>query len=123
MCFVRKQIYLQSKTLRSEEMRLKGQEIEQWMGFRKLSRDLQQKLRNYRQYVWRETKGVDVGNLLNNLPHDLKRNIKSELGLELLLNVSFSGPLTESLSLLFIVYSFFSQFMKLKKLKLDSHYI
>ncbi|KAH9677318.1 cyclic nucleotide-gated ion channel 1 [Citrus sinensis] len=81
------QIYLQSKTIRSEEMRLKGQEIEQWMGFRKLSRDLQQKLRNYRQYVWRETKGVDVENLLNNLPSDLKRNIKSELGLELLLNV------------------------------------
>lgn len=117
-----KQIYLQSKTIRSEEMRLKGQEIEQWMGFRKLSRDLQQKLRNYRQYVWRETKGVDVENLLNNLPNDLKRNIKSELGLELLLNVSFSSPLTEFKSL-FIVYSFFSQFMKLNKLKLVSNYI
>lgn len=103
-----KQIYLQSKTIRSEEMRLKGQEIEQWMGFRKLSRDLQQKLRNYRQYVWRETKGVDVENLLNNLPNDLKRNIKSELGLELLLNVSFSSPLTEFISSIYCLLFLFS---------------
>lgn len=30
------QIYLQSRTAKAEEMRLKGQEIEQWNGFRKL---------------------------------------------------------------------------------------
>ncbi|KAJ0092753.1 hypothetical protein Patl1_25787 [Pistacia atlantica] len=78
-------------------MRLKGQEIEQWMGFRKLSNNLQQKVRKYRQYVWRETKGVDVEKLVKNLPKDLRNRVKSELGLELLLKVPLFQNMNEPL--------------------------
>lgn len=86
--FLVKQIYLQSKTIRSEEMRLKVREIEQRMPFQKLSGNLQQQIKKYQQYVWRETKGVDVENLISNLPRDLRRNIKRELCLDLLKKVS-----------------------------------
>ncbi|KAJ4705869.1 Cyclic nucleotide-gated ion channel 1 [Melia azedarach] len=81
------QIYLQSKTIRSEEMRLKLREIEQWMPYQKLSKDLQQEVRKHQQYIWRETKGVDVENFLNNLPKNLKRSINRELFLRFLLRV------------------------------------
>ncbi|GAY69121.1 hypothetical protein CUMW_269560 [Citrus unshiu] len=73
------QIYLQSKTMRSEEMRLKLREIEQWMPYQKLSKDLQQQVKKHQGYVWRETRGVDVENFLNTLPKNLKRNINREL--------------------------------------------
>ncbi|XP_031262125.1 cyclic nucleotide-gated ion channel 1-like [Pistacia vera] len=69
------QTYLQSKTIRSEEMRLKGREIE---------------------YIWQETNGVDVDNLPNNLPKDLRMNIKRELCLELLKKVEEFKKLNET---------------------------
>ncbi|KAK9225811.1 hypothetical protein WN943_010856 [Citrus x changshan-huyou] len=70
---------IQSKTMRSEEMRLKLREIEQWMPYQKLSKDLQQQVKKHQGYVWRETRGVDVENFLNTLPKNLKRNINREL--------------------------------------------
>ncbi|XP_006422165.2 cyclic nucleotide-gated ion channel 1-like [Citrus sinensis] len=90
------QIYLQSKTIRSEEMRLKVREIEQRMPFQKLSGNLQQQIKKYQQYVWRETKGVDVENLISNLPRDLRRNIKRELCLDLLKKVEEFKKLDEA---------------------------
>lgn len=69
-------------------MRLKLREIEQWMPYQKLSKDLQQEVRKHQQYIWRETKGVDVENFLNNLPKNLKRSINRELFLRFLLRVS-----------------------------------
>lgn len=81
------QIYLQSKTMRSEEMRLKLREIEQWMPYQKLSKDLQQQVKKHQGYVWRETRGVDVENFLNTLPKNLKRNINRELFSHVLLKV------------------------------------
>lgn len=83
-----RQIYLQSKTMRSEEMRLKLREIEQWMPYQKLSKDLQQQVKKHQGYVWRETRGVDVENFLNTLPKNLKRNINRELFSHVLLKVS-----------------------------------
>ncbi|KAH9792761.1 cyclic nucleotide-gated ion channel 1 [Citrus sinensis] len=70
---------IQSKTMRSEEMRLKLREIEQWMPYQKLSKDLQQQVKKHQGHVWRETRGVDVENFLNTLPKNLKRNINREL--------------------------------------------
>ncbi|KAL9409867.1 hypothetical protein AB3S75_048153 [Citrus x aurantiifolia] len=90
------QIYLQSKTIRSEEMRLKARDIEQWMPFRKLSGNLQQQIKKYQRYIWRETNGVDVENLLSNLPRDLRRNIKRELCLDLLKKVEEFKKLDEA---------------------------
>ncbi|KAK3219146.1 hypothetical protein Dsin_013116 [Dipteronia sinensis] len=89
------QIYI--KITRSEEMKLKVREIEQWTTFKKLPENLQRRVKKYQQHVWRETKGVDVDNLLNNLPKDLRRNIKRELCLNLLKRVPAFKILSDQL--------------------------
>ncbi|KAK0594918.1 hypothetical protein LWI29_001801 [Acer saccharum] len=81
------QLFLQSETARSEDMKLKLREIEKWTNFKKLTKDLQQQVKKYQRHVWRETKGVDVENLLNNLPKDLRMKIKCEFCLDLLKRV------------------------------------
>ncbi|KAK3219068.1 hypothetical protein Dsin_013038 [Dipteronia sinensis] len=81
------QLYLQSKTTKSEDMKLKVREIEQWTTFKKLPENLQRQVKIYQRHIWRETKGVDVDNLLNNLPKNLRKNIKRELCLNLLKRV------------------------------------
>ncbi|TXG71181.1 hypothetical protein EZV62_006116 [Acer yangbiense] len=82
------QIYLQSQTNRSEMMRQKKQEIEQSKSFVKLPKNLQKQIKKYRPEKWEETKGgVEFGNLFNNLPDDLRRNIQRKLCLELLMKV------------------------------------
>ncbi|KAK2654109.1 hypothetical protein Ddye_013965 [Dipteronia dyeriana] len=89
------QLYLQSETAKSEEMKLKVREIEQWTTFKKLSDNLRLQVQKYQQHVWRETKGVDVQNLLNNLPSDLRRNIKRELCLKIIKKVPIFELLRE----------------------------
>ncbi|KAK2654118.1 hypothetical protein Ddye_013974 [Dipteronia dyeriana] len=76
------QLYLQSETTRSEDMKLKVREIERWKTFKKLTEDLQRQIQNYHQHLWRETKGVDVENLLNKFPRHLSRKIKCDLCLD-----------------------------------------
>ncbi|TXG71147.1 hypothetical protein EZV62_006082 [Acer yangbiense] len=82
------QIYLQSQTNRSEMIRQKKQKIEQSKSFEKLPENLQKQIKRYHPEKWEETKGgVEFGNLFNNLPDDLRRNIKLQLCLELLKKV------------------------------------
>ncbi|KAM5557578.1 hypothetical protein ABKV19_024784 [Rosa sericea] len=73
------QTYLQSKTARLEDMRLKGQEIELWMAFHSLPRELKKQIRRYQKYKWQETRGVDVESFLHNLPKDIRRETKQYL--------------------------------------------
>ncbi|KAH9677275.1 cyclic nucleotide-gated ion channel 1 [Citrus sinensis] len=80
-------IYLQSGTIKLEEIKSKAREIEQWRTFEMLSQSLQQRVRNHQQYVWQEMRGIDVENLLNNLPVNLNWEMKSELCLEVLKKV------------------------------------
>ncbi|KAK0598130.1 hypothetical protein LWI29_031933 [Acer saccharum] len=80
------QVYLQSKTIQSEMIRQKKQQIEQCTSFAKLSKDLRKKIKRYQPDVWEETKGVDF-EFLFNLPEDLRKNMKRELCLELLKKV------------------------------------
>ncbi|XP_038904375.1 cyclic nucleotide-gated ion channel 1-like [Benincasa hispida] len=82
------QTYLQSTIARLEEMRLKGQDIELWMAYHSLPPKLKKKIKKYERYKWRETKGVDVEQLLHNLPRDLRRDTKRHLCLTPLLSVS-----------------------------------
>lgn len=82
-----KQIYLQSKTMKLEEMRLRSREIEQWKPYKKLSPQLKQQIKQYQKYKWQESRGVDVENLLKNFPKEMIKNIKRELCLELLKKV------------------------------------
>ncbi|OQU76494.1 hypothetical protein SORBI_3010G153700 [Sorghum bicolor] len=79
------QTYLQSASLRIEEMRVKSRDTDQWMSYRHLPENLKERIRRYEQYRWQETSGVDEEQLLMNLPKDLRRDIKRHLCLSLLM--------------------------------------
>ncbi|RCV21819.1 hypothetical protein SEVIR_4G136300v4 [Setaria viridis] len=81
------QTYLQSASLRIEEMRVKSRDTDQWMSYRHLPENLKERIRRYEQYRWQETSGVDEEQLLVNLPKDLRRDIKRHLCLSLLMRV------------------------------------
>ncbi|KAK3026595.1 hypothetical protein RJ639_041615, partial [Escallonia herrerae] len=73
------QKYLQSITVRVEEMRVKRRDAEQWMSHRMLPENLRERIRRYEQYRWQETRGVEEESLVRNLPKDLRRDIKRHL--------------------------------------------
>ncbi|XP_027103587.1 cyclic nucleotide-gated ion channel 1 isoform X1 [Coffea arabica] len=91
------QAYLQSTTLRLEEMRVKRRDAEQWMSHRLLPDSLKERIRRYEQYKWQENRGVDEENLIQNLPKDLRRDIKRHLCLALLMRVPMFEKLDEQL--------------------------
>jgi hypothetical protein len=81
------QTYLQSASVRIEEMRMKRRDTEQWMAHRLLPENLKDRIMRHEQYRWQETRGVDEEGLLTNLPKDLRREIKRHLCLSLLMKV------------------------------------
>ncbi|KAK9067538.1 hypothetical protein SSX86_011649 [Deinandra increscens subsp. villosa] len=85
------QKYLQSMTVRVEEMRVKRRDAELWMSHRMLPEDLKERVRRHEQYKWQENRGVDEEALIYNLPKDLRRDIKRHLCLSLLMRVSNSN--------------------------------
>ncbi|KAJ0567505.1 putative IQ motif, EF-hand binding, potassium channel, voltage-dependent, EAG, rmlC-like jelly roll [Helianthus annuus] len=91
------QTYLQSLTIRLEEMRVKRRDSEQWMHHRLLPEDLQERVRRYDQYKWLETRGVDEENLVHSLPKDLRRDIKRHLCLALVKRVPLFENMDERL--------------------------
>ncbi|KAI3914842.1 hypothetical protein MKX01_018011 [Papaver californicum] len=91
------QTYLQSLTIRLEEMRIKRRDSEQWMHHRLLPPELRERVRRYDQYKWLETRGVDEENLVQNLPKDLRRDIKRHLCLALVRRVPLFENLDERL--------------------------
>ncbi|PSS32337.1 Cyclic nucleotide-gated ion channel like [Actinidia chinensis var. chinensis] len=91
------QTYLQSTTIRLEEMRVKRRDAEQWMSHRLLPESLRERIRRYEQYKWQETRGVDEQNLIINLPKDLRRDIKRHLCLDLLMRVPIFEKMDEQL--------------------------
>lgn len=91
------QTYLQSLTIRLEEMRIKRRDSEQWMHHRLLPQDLRERVRRYDQYKWLETRGVDEESLVQNLPKDLRRDIKRHLCLNLVRRVPLFANMDERL--------------------------
>ncbi|XP_022970578.1 putative cyclic nucleotide-gated ion channel 8 [Cucurbita maxima] len=91
------QTYLQSLTVRLEEMRIKRRDSEQWMHHRLLPPDLREKVRRYDQYKWLETRGVDEESLVQSLPKDLRRDIKRHLCLNLVRRVPLFANMDERL--------------------------
>lgn len=81
-------MHVQSETVKSEESKHKLKEIEQWRPLRKLPEELQQQVKKYQSENWRETRGLDVEYLVNNLPEYLRNKIKRKLCLDLLKKVS-----------------------------------
>ncbi|KAF4387683.1 hypothetical protein G4B88_004010 [Cannabis sativa] len=74
------QTYLQSITIRLEEMRIKRRDSEQWMHHRLLPQELREKVRRYNQYKWLETRGVDEESirLLDAICERLKPSLYTE---------------------------------------------
>ncbi|KAM2483458.1 hypothetical protein ACFX1W_041088 [Malus domestica] len=91
------QKYLQSTTVRVEEMRVKRRDAEQWMSHRMLPEKLRERIRRYDQYKWQETRGVEEDNLVRNLPKDLRKDIKRHLCLALLKRVPMFEKMDEQL--------------------------
>lgn len=91
------QTYLQSLTIRLEEMRVKRRDSEQWMHHRLLPQELRERVRRYDQYKWLETRGVDEENLVQSLPKDLRRDIKRHLCLALVRRVPLFENMDERL--------------------------
>ncbi|KAF2301528.1 hypothetical protein GH714_025516 [Hevea brasiliensis] len=91
------QTYLSSITVRLEEMRIKRRDSEQWMHHRLLPQDLRERVRRYDQYKWLETRGVDEESLVQNLPKDLRRDIKRHLCLNLVRRVPLFANMDERL--------------------------
>ncbi|XP_057454795.1 cyclic nucleotide-gated ion channel 1-like isoform X2 [Lotus japonicus] len=81
------QKFLQSTTVRVEEMRIKRRDAEQWMCHRMLPDFLKERIRRYEQYKWQENRGVEEETLIRNLPKDLRRDIRRHLCLDLLKKV------------------------------------
>ncbi|OWM69563.1 putative cyclic nucleotide-gated ion channel 8 [Punica granatum] len=91
------QTYLQSLTVRLEEMRVKRRDSEQWMHHRLLPQELRERVRRYDQYKWLETRGVDEESLVQSLPKDLRRDIKRHLCLNLVRRVPLFANMDERL--------------------------
>lgn len=91
------QKYLESTTVRLEEMRVKRQDAEQWMSHRMLPENLRDRIRRYEQYKWQETRGVEEEGLIRNLPKDLRRDIKRHLCWNLLMRVPMFEKMDEQL--------------------------
>ncbi|XP_047085552.1 LOW QUALITY PROTEIN: putative cyclic nucleotide-gated ion channel 9 [Lolium rigidum] len=92
--------YLQSLTVRLEEMRVKRRDSEQWMHHRLLPQELRERVRRYDQYVQvslTRTRGVDEEALVQNLPKDLRRDIKRHLCLGLVRRVPLFDNMDERL--------------------------
>ncbi|TXG71172.1 hypothetical protein EZV62_006107 [Acer yangbiense] len=65
-----------------QEIKLRQQQLQQWILFGKLSENLQKIIKECQQYSCQQTGVVDVENLFINLPKDVENNIKRELCLE-----------------------------------------
>ncbi|GER26483.1 cyclic nucleotide gated channel 1 [Striga asiatica] len=91
------QKYLQSITVRVEEMRVKRRDAEQWMSHRMLPEDLRARIRRYEQYKWQQNRGVEEYSLIRNLPKDLRRDIKRHLCWTLLTRVPMFQKMNEQL--------------------------
>ncbi|OWM70388.1 hypothetical protein CDL15_Pgr027344 [Punica granatum] len=91
------QKYLQSTTVRIEEMRVKRRDAGRWMSHRMLPDGLRKRIRRYEQYKWQETRGVEEESLIHNLPKDLRRDIKRHLCLDLLMQVPLFEKMDDQL--------------------------
>ncbi|GLT84772.1 hypothetical protein SLE2022_029860 [Rubroshorea leprosula] len=87
---------IQSMTaVKVEEMRVTN--AERWMNNIKLPENLRERIRQYQHYKWQQTRGVEVGSLINDLPRDLRRDVNRHLCLDLLMRVPVFEKMDEQL--------------------------
>ncbi|KAJ6764811.1 CYCLIC NUCLEOTIDE-GATED ION CHANNEL 10-RELATED [Salix koriyanagi] len=78
-------------------MRIQRRDTEQWMSHRLLPDNIRERIRRYEQYRWRETRGVNEDTLVQNLPKDLRRDIKRHLCMDLVMRVPIFEKMDEQL--------------------------
>ncbi|XP_004150319.1 cyclic nucleotide-gated ion channel 1 isoform X1 [Cucumis sativus] len=91
------QMYWRSSNAREEKMRVRRNDVEQWMSHRLLPENPRERVRRYEHYTWQETRGVDEHSLLHNLPRDIQRHYKRHLCLALLMRVPMFEKMDEQL--------------------------
>ncbi|KAK9079305.1 hypothetical protein SSX86_000976 [Deinandra increscens subsp. villosa] len=89
------QQYLESRTKRLEEYRVKRMDTEQWMHHRHLPHELRERVRKHDLYKWITTRGVDEEDILRALPLDLRRDIKRYVCAELVRRVPLFDQMDE----------------------------
>uniref|UniRef100_A0ACD5Z2K4 Uncharacterized protein n=1 Tax=Avena sativa TaxID=4498 RepID=A0ACD5Z2K4_AVESA len=89
------QSYLQATMVRLEEWRTKRTDMERWMQHRQIPPPLKECVRRYHQYKWVATRGVDEEALLEDLPMDIRRDIKRHLCLDLVRRVPLFDEMDE----------------------------
>ncbi|KAI3706657.1 hypothetical protein L6452_24543 [Arctium lappa] len=89
------QQYLESRTKRLEEYRVKRMDTEQWMHHRHLPDELRQRVRKHDLYKWVTTRGVDEEEILRALPLDIRRDIKRYVCAELVRRVPLFDQMDE----------------------------
>ncbi|XP_013631018.1 PREDICTED: probable cyclic nucleotide-gated ion channel 12 isoform X2 [Brassica oleracea var. oleracea] len=90
------QKYLQSTTIRLDEMEEKKRDTEKWMSNRMLPEYLKERIRRYENYKWRKTRGIEEEALLHSLPKDLRLETKRHLYLTLLNSVPWLNMMDDS---------------------------
>ncbi|KAL1191627.1 putative cyclic nucleotide-gated ion channel 12 [Cardamine amara subsp. amara] len=73
------QKYMITTTVRVEEMKEKKRDTEKWMSSRRLPENIQERIRKYDTYKWREFRGTEEEALLRSLPKDLRLETKCHL--------------------------------------------
>ncbi|KAL4024403.1 hypothetical protein IC575_012753 [Cucumis melo] len=91
------QKYLQSATVKVEQMRINRRDAEHWMAHRMLPDELRYRIRRYDQYKWQLNRGVKEEELISNLPKDLRRDIKRHLCLAQLKKVPLFSSMDKQL--------------------------
>ncbi|KAM7509931.1 hypothetical protein LguiB_008806 [Lonicera macranthoides] len=91
------QTYLQSMTMRLEEWRVKRRDTEEWMRHRQLPPELQERVRQFVQYRWFATRGVNEESILQSFPTDLRREIQRHQCLNLVRRVPFFSQMNDPL--------------------------
>ncbi|KAK1429388.1 hypothetical protein QVD17_11597 [Tagetes erecta] len=89
------QQYLESRTKRLEEYRVKRMDTEQWMHHRHLPHELRERIRKHDLNKWITTRGVDEEEILQALPLDIRRNIKRYVCVELVRRVPLFDQMDE----------------------------
>lgn len=82
------QVFLHSTTSKKQSVHLKMQSLDWWMRRRKLPQGIRQRVRQYERQRWAAMRGVDECQMIRNLPDGLRRDIKYQLCLDLVRQVS-----------------------------------
>ncbi|KAL7613845.1 hypothetical protein Lser_V15G08404 [Lactuca serriola] len=87
--------YLESRTERLEEYRIQQMDTELWMNHRQLPHAMRERIRKHDLHKWIKHGKVDEEAILDELPLDIKRDIKQHICIELVRRVPLFDQMDE----------------------------